>query len=166
MTWLHTTIWAAVALFVAGEAARAGGSRLARWGWRASAAGVVLCGVHMAVAMSVRYAWNHDDAVRQTAAQAATVYGVSWRGGLYVNYLFLALWAAETLWCRRYPASYSRQPAALRWGVRAFYLVILFNAAIVFASPRRRIIGVALMSALVMAWAAGVARAQSAHRQG
>ena len=155
MTWLYSTVWAAVALFVAGEAGKAAGGRWTAWAWRAWAAGVVLCAVHMALAMSLRYGWDHQEAVRHTAAQAATVYGVTWRGGLYVNYLFLALWAAETLWWSAFPASYVSRGATVTWGLRAFYLLVLFNAAVVFASPRGRIPGIALMAALVMVWAAG-----------
>src|SRR5438876_9284905 len=32
---------------------------------------------------------THEAAVRSTATQAAEIYGVAWRGSLYVNYVFL-----------------------------------------------------------------------------
>jgi hypothetical protein len=99
-TALYLTIWLTVILFVAGEAgkhfARADNSlKWPRWAW---AVGVVLCAVHMVIAMAVRYGWSHRDAVLATAEQAAAVYGIGWSGGLYVNYVFLLIWAGEIAW--------------------------------------------------------------------
>jgi hypothetical protein len=34
-------------------------------------------------------------AVLETARQTDAVYGVSWGGGVYVNYLFVAAWLTE-----------------------------------------------------------------------
>ena len=158
---LFTTIWAAVALFVAGEVGKIQMTGRVREGaWRAWALGLALCAIHMALAMSVRYAWHHEAAVLETAAQAAAVYGITWRGGLYVNYLFLIVWGGDTAWWARSPASYAARPSWQTRTLRIFYFVILFNATVVFASARGRVAGIALMVILLAVWAATPARSE------
>jgi hypothetical protein len=153
-TALYSTIWLSMILFVAGEA----GKRYLRaentslWPWSAWAVGVVLCAVHMGIAMAVRYGWSHQDAVRATAEQAAAVYGVSWSGGLYVNYVFLPIWAGETAWWRIAPRTYRSRGARLVWLLRAFYFTIIVNAVVVFARPVMRPLGMVLIAALAVTW--------------
>ena len=153
-TALYVTIWLSMILFVAGEA----GKRFARaerrslwpvWAW---AVGVVLCAVHMVIAMAVRYGLSHRDAVRGTAEQAAAVYGIGWSGGLYVNYVFLLIWAGETAWWATSPRTYLSRGAILEWSLRTFYFVIIFNAVVVFARPMMRPVGMLLIAALVATW--------------
>src|SRR5262249_50493191 len=132
---LYATIWAALALFVAGEA----GKRLRReapWAWPASVAGALLCAVHIVIAMGFRHHWSNASAIEETARQTASVYGVAWGGGVYVNYLFVVVWMAY-LWRWRTRPEFTPSPLAL-WGLRAFFFVIIVNAAVVFAkSPMR-----------------------------
>ena len=151
---LFSTIWLSMILFVGGEA----GKRFVRadntpkWPWWAWTIGVIFCAVHMAIAMAVRYDWNHQDAVRATAEQAAGVYGITWSGGLYVNYVFLLIWAGETAWWAISPSAYLSRGAALMWSLRAFYFVIIVNAVVLFARPAMRPAGLLLTAALVGAW--------------
>ena len=63
------------------------------------------------------------------------------------------MWLAELSWWRTDPSRYLRQPRWARWALRTFYLVIVFNAAVVFAAPDRRLAGVAVTAALLAAWA-------------
>jgi hypothetical protein len=153
-TILYATIWAAMMLFVAGEAGKSSveRGRVPRWTWQASAAGIMLCIVHMAIVMAARYSWNHEEAARSTAAQAASVYGVNWQGSLYVNYLFVLIWLSETVWSAVSPRSYCSRSAAVAWTARLFYLVIIFNAIVVFVRPEARPLGVALVAVLVGSW--------------
>jgi hypothetical protein len=151
---LYGTIWLALAAFVAGEA----GKRrrpVPRWAWTISLAGVLLCVAHIAVALGHHHHWNHDAAVAETARQTAAVYGVAWRGGVYVNYVFVAVWLAELWRWRTRPAEHFAPSRAAWWAVRAFYFVIILNGAVVFASPRTRIAGVVLTVALFLIWADG-----------
>jgi len=151
---LYATIWTSMALFVAGELAKAyTRDRPAKWPWLVWAAGVLLCVVHMAIAMAVRYSWNFDEAARDTAARAAAVYGFSWHGSLYVNYLFTLMWLGETAWWAASPLSYAARPAALVWVSRLFYFVVVFNAVVIFARTPARPVGVALVAILALAWA-------------
>jgi hypothetical protein len=160
---LYATVWAAVALFVAGEAGKrqirigagapfAGVRPRAAWAWSCWAAGAILCAIHAAVAFPARYAWSHDAAVRATAAQTEAVLGVGWGGGIYVNYVFIAVWIAEAIWWRLGPDSYFARPRDLTAILRAFYFVVLANAAVVFAAPARRGAGALLIAALLMIW--------------
>ena len=55
---------------------------------------------------------------------------------------------------RASPARYLSRPRAVTRGLRIFYLTILVNAAIVFASRPGRVFGVLLLSTLVWAWSA------------
>src|SRR5687767_9419349 len=149
-----------MALFVAGEAGkrRSTVDGAATWPRRLWVAGVVLCAVHMSLAMSERYGWNHEQAVRETAARSATVYGFAWPGALYVNYLFLLVWTAETVWWATWPRAYLSRRGALVWPLRAFYLVIIFNAVVIFARPLMRPAGFVLTAILVSTWVTASAR--------
>jgi hypothetical protein len=151
---LYSTIWLSMILFVAGEAGKrfVRADTAARWPWRAWALGVILCAVHMVIAMAVRYGWNHQDAVRATAEQAAAVYGITWRGSLYVNYVFLSIWAGEAAWWAISPRTYLGRHAVLVSLLRAFYFLILINGAVVFARPIVRPAGMLLIAALAGTW--------------
>ena len=152
---LFATIWLSVLLFVAGEAGKR--AALARrgprpWAWPVWSLGAVLCGVHMLLAMGLRHAWSHQDAIRSTAVQTEAVYGINWGGGVYVNYAFLAIWTAEVCWWRSRPGQYFGRPAAATWMLRAFYLTVWVNAAVVFASGPRAVAGALLMAVLLWIW--------------
>jgi hypothetical protein len=152
---LYAPIWLALILFAAAEVGKAwltiDRTSLA-WARRAWLAGAALCVMHIAVAMSVRYGWSHQSAVEETARQTAAVYGIDWGGGVYVNYVFVAVWIAEGVWWLRSPVRYAARSGAIRWTLRAFYLVIIANAAVVFASPLGRVFGVGLVGGLLWIW--------------
>jgi hypothetical protein len=151
---LYTTIWLSLCLFVVGEAGkpRSRHAVTTSWPWRLWVLGALICIVHMAIALDVRHGWSHRSAVEETARQTAAVYGIEWGGGVYVNYLFVIVWLAESWWWRRDPEGYACQPTALTWTLRAFYLIVIVNAAIVFASPARRIAGAVLVMFLIWVW--------------
>ena len=139
---LFATIWVALALFVVAETGKgplATGGRAAGWARPAWIAGALLAIGHAVIALAARYGWDHEAAVRATAAQSADVYGFAWRGSIYVNYVFLALWLLAA-WSWRH------------WAWRAFVVTMIVNGTIVFARPAARPFGAALVMALVWAW--------------
>jgi hypothetical protein len=150
---LYATIWLALAAFVAGEA---GNYRrpVAGWAWPISCAGAILCVVHIVIAFGHHHHWSHSAAVEETARQTASVYGVAWGGGVYVNYVFVAAWIVDLWWWRTRPSDYFARRPVVAWALRAFFLIIIFNATVVFASPRMRMAGALLSLALVLIWAA------------
>ena len=145
----YLTIWIALALFVLGELGRAAGDRSPLWrrARTVSAAGLALALVHTALAFAVFHGWSHADAVRNTAQQTEEVFGVRVGAGVFVNYLFFAVWFLDVLFWR--PASL---PTAGTRVLHAFYLVIIFNAAVVFAAGWRRAAGIVIVAALMAAW--------------
>ena len=154
---LYATIWLALAAFVAGEAGRRR-HPVARWAWPVSLAGALLSIVHIVIAFGHHHHWSHASAIDETARQTASVYGVAWGGGVYVNYVFVGAWLAE-LWGRRTrpAAPFTRHPGIV-WALRAFFFTIIFNAAVVFASPRMRPAGAVLSIVLVLIWVAPFGR--------
>lgn len=149
---LYASIWTGVVLFVAGEVAKRRRRPASGWGWYLWTAGACLTGAHTLIALAVAHGWEHGAAIEATARQTESVYGVGWRGGIYVNYVFLAAWISEIVWWRLNPEGYFARSAALTMVLRSFYFVVLVNAAVVFASPPRRAAGLALMAALLWAW--------------
>lgn len=126
--------------------------RLARSIWTA---GIVLALVHVALAFQLVYAWNHDAAVAATVQQAADRFGRGWRGGIYVNYVFLAIWSADACWWWLAPATRRSRPAALETARFALFAFMFINGAVIFASGIGRLIGIA---AVGVALAAPLAR--------
>jgi hypothetical protein len=148
---LYATIWIALAAFVAGEAGKAR-HPVPPWAWATSLVGAMLCTVHIVIAFGHHHHWSHSAAIDETARQTASVYGVAWGGGVYVNYAFVAAWLAELWWWRTRPSDYFARRPAIVWSLRAFFFTIIFNAAVVFATTRMRVAGVVLTLGLLFAW--------------
>jgi hypothetical protein len=146
---LYSTIWAALVLFVLAQHGRRH-VPAAPWTGPANAIGLALCLLHIVLAMGLVHQWSHAAAVRATAAQTVAVYGLDWGGGVYVNYLFVLVWALDA-WLSRRRDWLSDAPLA-RWSIRLFYAVVIFNATVVFARGSLRIAGLALVTALLFAW--------------
>ena len=147
---LYLTIWISLVLFAIAESWRAG--RQHPWAWRAFAAGLLLCVVHIVIAFAYTHGWSHSAAVAATASQTRAVYGLDWGGGIFVNYVFVAVWAADAWLWRR--ALQRRVPPStmLHWPLRIFYGIVVLNAAVIFAAGFRRALGLALIVSLLYVW--------------
>jgi len=133
------TIWIALALFVAGEFRRP---------WLFLAGGI-LAAAHLAWAMQDVYGWDHGAAIDATARQTQAIFGVDWGGGVFVNYAFVGVWIADAIARIAAPALRTR---AVTWTLRAFYFVVIANAAVIFASPGRRWAGLVICVLIAVAW--------------
>ncbi|MFH5806150.1 hypothetical protein [Alienimonas sp. DA493] len=130
--------------------------RLARGCW---AAGAAAMGAHLAAAFAVEHDWSHAAAVRATTRRTKALTGIDWGGGVWINYLFAAVWAADAAWWLAAPRGHAARPRWLDVGVGAFLGFIAVNGAIVFESGPTRWAGVACCAAIA---AAGCVRPQSA----
>ena len=142
---------AATVAWAAGEALMrqsAASDRLARAAWTL---GIALALVHVILAFQLVYGWDHEAAVIATVRQTADRFGQGWRGGIYVNYVFLAIWLADVCWwwlARASHASRSPRFEAVRFALFAF---MFFNGAVVFASGIGRLIGIAALGVALLA---------------
>jgi hypothetical protein len=155
VTALYATIWISLLGLLIGEFGRHRHRPPlvpVRLALTASAAGLMLGVVHSLLALAIVYDWNHDTAAAVTAQRAATVYRVAWTGSIYVNYVFLAWWAADLIWWWRSPETFARRPVVIEWLWRLLTFTMVVNGAVVFASPAGRIAGVLMVTSLLVAW--------------
>jgi hypothetical protein len=110
--------------------------------------------VHVVAAFHVHYDWSHTTALRETARQSAELTGRAVAAGLYLNYLFAALWAGDVLWCWHDARSHGDRPAWMTIGLHAFMLFVLFNGTVIFGRGPVRWLGAAATLAGVVALAA------------
>lgn len=145
------TIWTALALYVAGEYGR---TRLPPTPWARPVwlLGALTYLAHMAAAFAFHHGWSHAAAYAYTAARTEELFGLDWGGGLWVNYAFTAIWIGEGLWWRLRPAHYEGRPRIWRLAVRAFFLFMIANGAVIFVEGPRRLLGVGVLIALVWIW--------------
>jgi len=122
--------------------------RIARLAWTAGFLAMVL---HVAAAFHVVHGWSHADAYAETARKTAAQVGLDWGGGVYLNYLFVAVWLADVLGWWRGLAAYEARPRAVEWAVQGFLFFMAFNATVVFENGPTRWVAVAVCAAL--AWA-------------
>jgi hypothetical protein len=115
-------------------------------------AGALLATVHAMAAFHFRHGWSQRDALASTAAQAAAVAGVDWGGGLFVNYAFLAAWAADAGYWWRSPAAYRALPASVDTARATIFAFMFFNGAVVFAHGPARLLGLICIGAALFAW--------------
>lgn len=148
------TIWTALLLYTAGEYGRT------RRPARAWARPVWLLGAgvylgHVAAAFGIHHGWSHAAAYDWTAVRTDTLVGLDWGGGIWVNYAFTAIWVGEGIWWRLWPARYARRPRPWTTAVRGVFGFMIANGAIVFVDSPRRLLGVAVLAALVWIWRSG-----------
>ena len=145
------TIWTALLLYTASEYGRTRQPprRWAKPVWLLGAACYV---VHVAVAFGTHHGWSHAAAYAYTAAQTDALIGLATGIGLWVNYAFTLLWAGEAVWWQALPASYARRAAAWTPAVRGAFLFMIANGAVVFVSGPRRLLGIAVVAALIWIW--------------
>ena len=155
MVALYATIWIALVALLLGELGRRRNRQTdvtTRWAIVCSAIGVVFTAAHILLALGVVYDWNHGRAAAVTAQRAAAVYGVAWPLSLYVNYVFLAWWLADTVWWWRATPSFLRRSPLNEWAWRLTAFTMVVNGAVIFASTAGRMAGVPLTAALVFVW--------------
>ncbi|MCA1563668.1 MAG: hypothetical protein LC804_26605 [Acidobacteria bacterium] len=150
------SIWIAVVMYAASEGAlrRAGQSPraepMARWFWTC---GCVAYLVHVLAAFHAFFDWSHARAYADTARQTQQMIGVPYGAGIYFNYVFTALWLSETVWWWSAPAQFRRRPRAVGIIIRGFFLFIVFNGAIVFATGGSRWLGISIAAVWALGWA-------------
>ena len=146
--WLvRGTAWLALVFYVAGEITGVRGKTFVRV-WLTTLGCAALL-IHIACAFQYRHNWSESAAYADTARQTAAVTGFNWGGGIYINYLFAAVWVAEVMrsWVR--PAT---GPGGWILFTRAFFLFMFFNAAVVFVMGPIRWFGLLCCLALLSVW--------------
>jgi hypothetical protein len=139
------TIRVAMALYLTSITLRvcSGGCRIrlatARLTW---VLGCVVFLAHVACAFQFYHAWSHRVAYEHTARQTAEVVGLAWGGGLYVNYVFAGVWAADAAWWLARPVRYLARSRVVEIVAHGFLAFIAFNATVVFGVGAIRWAGV------------------------
>ncbi|HEX7379802.1 MAG TPA: hypothetical protein VF278_21940 [Pirellulales bacterium] len=98
---------------------------------------------HVACAFAFYHHWSHAAAVERTAEQTALVTGWRWGGGLYVNYVFTAVWLIDVIlrWSPRSAGKARPWWPATAVGMLMWFIV--FNATVVFGQGAVRWFGLA-----------------------
>jgi hypothetical protein len=113
--------------------------------------GIGLAVIHVVLAFQLIYGWDHEAAVQATVQQAADRFGWGWRGGIYVNYVFLALWSADVCWWWLAPASHVSRSLHIEVTRLALFTFMFLNGAVIFASGIGRVMGVASVGLVLLA---------------
>ena len=79
-------------------------------------------------------------------------------GGLYLNYVFTALWIGETVWWWASPHSYGTRSRTATLTVRAVFIFMIVNGAVVFVDGPMRWVGAGIVAALLATWMSHPAR--------
>lgn len=128
---VFASAWVTAVLWWVGAWLLLAGRDAARACW---AAGCGFAFLHVAVAFHCHHGWSHAAAYEHTAAVGG------WGPGMYVNFVFLAVWAGDVVWMGVAPAGNQRRPRWVGWAVHGFLTLIVFNATVVFGhGPGRRL---------------------------
>jgi hypothetical protein len=103
--------------------------RAARWAWTVGCAIYLL---HVVFAFHFLHHWSHAAAVEHAARRTFEVVGLEFGAGIYVNYVFTLVWAADVaLWWQR---SLEGKPVAplYYWTLQAIFGFMMLNATVVF----------------------------------
>jgi hypothetical protein len=115
-------------------------------------AGAMLALAHSLAAFATFYDGSHAIARQETARQTAALTGIEFSGGIYVNYLFLAVWAGDAVWWWLAPSAYASRPRWLSIAIRGFIFFIIVNGAVVFADGWARVLGAIATTTVVASW--------------
>lgn len=154
---LRGTAWLSLAAWAVGEwiHVSAGGPHRESRARASFTLGALALLLHTGLALHLRHAWSQSGALREIARQTSELTGLDFRGGLVVNYAFLAFWLAEAFWWWRFPARSLHRPSGVRWVSRAVFLFMFANAAIVFGHGPVRVFGTLAILVVCASWYRG-----------
>jgi len=114
-------------------------------------AGLVFYLLHVAAAFHFVHGWSHAHAYAHTSERTAELTGWRFGGGLWVNYLFSALWMlhAAALWAS---SAKTFRPSAVGLIWYGLFLFMVVNGAIVFAAGPTRWLSTAALLVLGLLW--------------
>lgn len=109
--------------------------------------------VHALTAFATHYHWSHEIALAETARQTRELTGFDSGTGLWWNYLFGLVWAAEAI---RWLATGTSSPTG-RWkwphfAMMGFLAFMVFNGTVVFGDGAARWGGIAVFLMLGGVW--------------
>ena len=144
--WLAALYWYIGLILLLADLGMESPDPAARGWWTAGCAFAVL---HTAIAFHVVDGWSHAAAFEHT--ERVSGFGA----GVFVNYLFLAIWWIDVLWLWVAPRLYGRRPQWLTWTLYGFLTFVMLNATVVFASGPLRWVAAAAFAWLAVAAVAG-----------
>ena len=106
-------------------------------------AGLLFYLAHVVSAFHWTHGFSHERAALETARQTEELFGVRSSFGLWLNYLFTAVWSADGIWWWWNEASYLGRARGMTMLLHAFLAFMFFNGAVVFAEGFPRWVGVA-----------------------
>jgi hypothetical protein len=121
----------------------------ARWAWTIACLALL---VHVVCAFHFYHNWSHASAYLETARQTGEVTGSYWGGGLFINYIFIAIWVLDTFWQWRGIEAYRQRPLAVTIIWQSILIFMVFNATVVFKTGLLRWLGLALCLGLTLLW--------------
>lgn len=125
------------------------GERWLRWSWTL---GWGLFVLHMLAAFHFQHGWSHQQAYADTAIQTGELIGWEFGGGVYFNYLLIAVWGVDVLaWWRGWTAASGYR--MWRKLTVAYLCFIIFNGVVVFKAGWVRWVGLAVSLLLAGGWA-------------
>jgi hypothetical protein len=117
--------------------------------------GAALATYHTWTALHAFHGGSLAEAVESTARRTEALFGVRVGGGVYVNYVFVAVWWLDAIW--RWQAPQSRlRPVEI--AIDLFLIVMSFFGAVVFASGPIRYVGI--LAIAVWIWRYGKRKAK------
>ncbi|GAA4462285.1 hypothetical protein [Novipirellula rosea] len=150
--FIYVPVWLALIGWFVGSFARgrgvkdSGGMRDAVYGY-AWLLGSLMIALHILASYGLAHNWSHAAAIEATADESERVTGIRAGWGVYVNFVFAAVWmgysAAMITRKRRWPAV----DQAVFW----FTAAIVFSATIVFEAGAVRWLSVAGFTGLIIA---------------
>ncbi|MEX0936532.1 MAG: hypothetical protein WDZ59_01640 [Pirellulales bacterium] len=148
---LYWSVRLALLLYAASVVLQLGGSgdaarRTARHCWSLGCGAFL---VHVVAAFGYVHHWSHASAYQSTAEQTAQRLGWDWGGGIYFNYAFTVLWLADVV--RWWVAPQYVPPRWYIVGLHTFFILMIFNATVVFGSPVAAWLGGVVLAALTAA---------------
>lgn len=114
------------------------------WGF-----GAAFATFHTATALHAFHAGSLNEAIESTARRTEELFGVRVGGGVYVNYLFVAVWWMDTLWRWRIRDTKHRTTEI---AIDFFLILIAFFGAIVFANGTIRYLGIGTIALWIWAY--------------
>ena len=142
------TIWVALVLYVAGEFGRSLRPRVS-WARPVWILGSICYICHVISAFSLHHHWSHSAAYIYTAATTNDLVGIDSGLGLWVNYVFTAVWVGEGLLPGRWAVTANRRFNHI---VRSVFLFMIINGAVVFVAGPQRWFGLLLVTGLLTIW--------------